>query len=158
MESDTSDGAPLPFDEVDDQMTDDRAAVLAALARTEDDGDGGGLPTGQLREATAIPSGSMRYHMGKLERWDLVEVVGKEREGGGGSPSKVYALTERGREYLSRSGVGTFASAEEVAELRGRVGELEAEVETRQQEIVELVRLLQRELDVDVAAGVGGGK
>ncbi|WP_266083132.1 hypothetical protein [Haladaptatus caseinilyticus] len=109
-------------------MSEDRAALLAAVARaTEDDGDG--IPTGQLREAVGIPSGSMPYHMGALTEWELIEVVGNEKEGGG-SPSKVFALTERGEKFLNQSTIRQFLSVEDVHHLEERVAELETELES----------------------------
>ncbi|WP_227380014.1 hypothetical protein [Haladaptatus halobius] len=122
MENDISNAEQAPFGAIDDQMSADRAALLAAVARaTEDDRDG--IPTGQLREAVGVPSGSMPYHMDALMEWELVEVVGNQKEGGG-SPSKVFALTERGADYLDNSTIKQFPSAEDVAELEQRVDEL----------------------------------
>ena len=70
MENDISIQEQASFEAIDDQMSEDRAALLAAVARvTEDDGDG--IPTGQLREAVGIPSGSMPYHMGALTEWEV---------------------------------------------------------------------------------------
>jgi predicted ArsR family transcriptional regulator len=132
MADDTTSTGQTAFTAIDDQMSADRAALLAAVARATED-DGGGIPTGQLREAVGIPSGSMPYHMGALTEWELVEVVGNEKEGGG-SPSKVFALTERGEKFLNRSTISQFPSVEDVHHLEERVAELETELETIQDE------------------------
>lgn len=128
MQNDTSSLEQASFEAIDDQMSDDRAALLAAVARATED-DNGGIPTGQLREAVGIPSGSMPYHMGALTDWELVEVVGNKKEGGG-SPSKVFALTERGEKFLNQSSIRQFPSVEDVQHLGERVAELETELES----------------------------
>ncbi|RBI58589.1 hypothetical protein DMJ13_26010 [halophilic archaeon] len=127
MIDDTSAGDQPSFDAIDDQMSQDRATLLAAVARATED-DGGGIPTGQLREAVGVPSGSMPYHMGALTEWGLVEVIGNEKEGGG-SPSKVYALTERGEKYLDNSTIKQYPSVEDLRQLEAQVDELAAQVE-----------------------------
>ena len=98
MDSDTSDETLPVFKQIDEEMSEDQAKLLATVHAAAD-----GLPTGRLREAVSIPSGSMHYHLTRLEEWDLVEVVGREAEGGG-SPSKVWNTTEQGATYLERPG------------------------------------------------------
>jgi predicted ArsR family transcriptional regulator len=98
MGSDRSDKGPSLFEQIDDDISEDQAKLLATIHAAED-----GIPTGRLREAVSIPAGSMHYHLTRLEEWDLVEVVGRQAEGGG-SPSKVWDTTEQGTTYLERSG------------------------------------------------------
>ncbi|WP_254544660.1 helix-turn-helix domain-containing protein [Halomarina pelagica] len=86
------------FEQIDAEISEDQAKLLATIHAAEE-----GIPTGRLREAVSIPSGSMHYHLTRLEDWDLVDVVGRQEEGGG-SPSKVWETTERGAIYLERPG------------------------------------------------------
>ena len=155
MQNDISSQERASFETINDQMSEDRAALLAAVARaTEDDGDG--IPTGQLREAVGIPSGSMPYHMGALTEWELVEVVGNEKEGGG-SPSKVFALTERGEKFLNHSSIRQFPSIEDVHQLEAHIDELSTQVEELEDQqrkmnhaynqMADLVEELQQKVD-----------
>ena len=98
MDSDKSDETLPLFEQIDDEMSEDQAKLLATVHAAAD-----GMPTGRLREAVSIPSGSMHYHLTRLEEWGLVEVVGRQSEGGG-SPSKVWNTTEQGATYLERPG------------------------------------------------------
>ncbi len=98
MESDRSDEKSPLFEQIDDKMSEDQSKLLATVHAAAD-----GMPTGQLREAVSIPSGSMHYHLTRLEDWNLIEVVARQSEGGG-SPSKVWDTTEQGTTYLERPG------------------------------------------------------
>lgn len=120
MSSETSDVDAVSFETITEQMSDDRGRLLATIARVDD-----GIPTGRLREATGVPSGSMHYHMSHLEDWGLVQ-VSEHRDQGRGSPSKVWTITDRGRKYLDRDTAPTSSSP---AQLHGRIEELENDVE-----------------------------
>lgn len=126
MEDDSSGGEAPSLERIEEQISDTRADLLAVLARADDDGDGG-LPTGALRREADVPTGSMSYHMDALQEWGLVDVVGREQEGGG-DPSKVWALAERGRAFLDRPASHRLPTREEVEALHDRVGALEDEL------------------------------
>jgi predicted ArsR family transcriptional regulator len=98
MTPDDPDANALDFDRIDEEMSEDQAKLLATIHAADE-----GIPTGRLREAVSIPSGSMHYHLGRLEEWVLVDVVGRQVEGGG-SPSKCWDTTDRGSRYLERPG------------------------------------------------------
>jgi len=83
MSDDTPADEYPSFETVDDEISDDQATLLASIHNAD-----GGMPTGRLREATAIPYGSMNYHLSRLADWELVDVVDRRSEGRG-SPSKV---------------------------------------------------------------------
>jgi len=125
-------------------MSDDRAALLTVIARSS-----GGIGTGDLRRETGVPSGSMHYHMQALRDWDLVEVVG-EGEGDGSIPPKVYDVTERGQEFLDRSGARKFPTAEDVDQLHQQVDGLTDQVEEQRGQIRALVHLLDERLEGSV--------
>jgi predicted ArsR family transcriptional regulator len=151
-----SGNGPDSFESIAEEMSSDRAALLAVVAR----GDGG-IETGELRRETGVPSGSMHYHMEALRDWNLVEVVG-EGEGDGAIPPKMYDVTEKGVKFLDRPGARTIPSAEEVDELHQRVGELSEQVESQRNQIVELIYLLDERLDgsviEEIHANAGGGQ
>lgn len=120
MADDISEAAKVSFETISEQMSEDRGRLLATIARAEH-----AIPTGRLREATGVPSGSMHYHLSYLEDWGLVQVSGR-RDGGRGSPSKVWALTDRGQEYLDRD---ITSAARQAEQLQERVDQLEDDIE-----------------------------
>jgi predicted ArsR family transcriptional regulator len=146
MEDDSSDDAAPSLASIEERISDTRADLLAVLGRAADAGDGG-LPTGELRREADIPTGSMSYHMDALEEWALVDVVGREQEGGG-DPSKVWALTERGREFLERPATHRLPTREEVEALHDRVDALEeqlSELKTAYNQMADVVEDLAEE-------------
>jgi predicted ArsR family transcriptional regulator len=154
MTPDSSNTDGGSFESIDEEMTRDRAALLAVVARSD-----GGIETGELRREAGVPSGSMHYHMEALRDWNLVEVVG-EGEGDGAIPPKVYDVTERGVEFLDRPTARTIPSAEEVDELHQRLEKLSEQVENQRSQIVELIHLLDDRLEgsviEEIHANAGG--
>ena len=144
MSVDTSsgDGEPVSIEAIAKEMTEDRAALLAAVAQSDDDG----IKKEGLRRDTGVPSGSIFYHMDALCGWGLVEVVGSG-DADGGIPPNIYDITERGQEFLDRSGTRTFASAEEARALRERVEELEQENETLRESFNHMADVVENLID-----------
>jgi predicted ArsR family transcriptional regulator len=126
MTDDNSGGEEPSLATIAEQISDTRADLLAVLGRDADAG-GDGLPTGELRREADVPTGSMSYHMDALEEWGLVDVVGREQEGGG-DPSKVWALTARGQEFLDRPAARRLPTRAEVEALHDRVDALEEQL------------------------------
>lgn len=120
MSDDISDDNAVSFETITDHMSDDRGRLLATIARAED-----AIPTGRLREASGVPSGSMHYHLSYLEDWGLIQVSG-HRDEGRGSPSKIWTITDHGREYLDRDTTSVSPQAEH---LQTRIDQLEDDVE-----------------------------
>jgi len=134
------------LERIEDQISTTRADLLAVLGRAADAGDDG-LPTGALRREAGVPSGSISYHMDALEEWGLVDVVGREQEGGG-DPSKVWALTDRGQGFLDRPAAHRLPTREEVQALHDHVDALEdelAELKTAYNQMADIVEDLARE-------------
>ena len=126
MSDKASGDTPPSFETVDDEISDDQATLLATIHEAD-----GGVPTGRLREATAIPYGSMNYHLSRLETWGLVDIVDRRSEGGG-SPSKVWDTTERGETYLERPGP---AGSTTVQVLMNHISDLERDLDRRDERI-----------------------
>ncbi|WP_077152455.1 helix-turn-helix domain-containing protein [Halorubrum tropicale] len=146
MADDTSTDETPVLGQIEEEISETRADLLAVLGRAADAGDGG-LPTGALRREAGVPSGSIGYHMDALEAWGLVDVVGREQEGGG-DPSKVWALTDRGREFLDRPAAHRLPTREEVRALHDRVDALEdelAELKTAYNQMADIVEDLAEE-------------
>lgn len=145
------------FESIAEEMSGDRSALLAMIARSD-----GGIETGELRRETGVPSGSMHYHMEALRGWDLVEVVG-EGEGDGAIPPKVYDVTERGRGFLDRPAAREFPTTEDVDRLHQQVEDLSEQVAEQRNQILALVHLLEDRLEGSVIeeihtnAGNGNG-
>lgn len=142
--TDTAADPESSFDDIDAAISGDQSNLLATMH------DADGMPTGRLREATAIPSGSMHYHLSRLENWGLIEVVGRQPEGAG-SPSKVWATTERGRTFLERPGV---TGPRTIQELSTHIEDLERTLTHRDERIETLetdVEALEDEIE-DVKA------
>lgn len=133
MSSDTSGSGGGELNDIADEMSEERVALLVEVARSGDDG----ITTRDLRKDVGIPRGSMDWHMGKLRDWNLVEVIGKEPEGST-IPKNIYDITEHGQDFLDRPGTQTFPTAEEVQHLRERVDELEVENEEMKDRFNEL--------------------
>ena len=103
------------------------------------------LGAGKLRSISGIPAGSKEHHFETLQKWGLMELVGRENHGGG-NPARVFELTDHGteivEEYLLDGDEAPDAYAakidralDETGELRGRVEELERTVEQQADEI-----------------------
>jgi len=131
MSDETPADAYPSFETIDDEISDDQATLLASIHNAD-----GGVPTGRLREATAIPYGSMNYHLSRLADWGLVDVVDRRSEGRG-SPSKVWDTTERGRTYLNRPGP---AGPTTVQALVNHIDDVERDLERRDKRIETLER------------------
>lgn len=134
MSRESSTEASASFETIDEGMSDDRSRLLSEIAHADD-----GRPTGKLREATGVPSGSMHYHLTHLEDWGLIEVIGTH-DSGRGSPAKVWALTDRGRDYLDRPGAPAATSR---ARLEERLAELEHDVEALKETYNELAGVVE---------------
>ena len=133
MGTDTSDGSAVPFEDIAANIGSHRRSILSLLDGGED-GSETQLHSQEIRQATGISPGSIRHHLQRLEEdWELIEEVGREDTPGGGSPAKLYALTERGHRYVGSEPVSGAThrplSPEEIVELQHRVDALEGEVE-----------------------------
>jgi predicted ArsR family transcriptional regulator len=126
MSSDTAEEDTVEFGRIDEEISDDQATLLAAIHAADD-----GIPTGRLREATSIPSGSMHYHLGRLEEWGLVDVIGRRSEGGG-SPSKLWDTTDHGGRYLERPGPTAPTTFQDLVM---HIEDLEQELDRREERI-----------------------
>lgn len=113
------------FDEISEQITEDRGALLTALSRSDSDE----RSTTELRREAGIPSGSMSYHMQTLVDLGLVEVVG-ETDGEGTIPANVYSITSLGQEFLDSSHWRSFPTSDDIERLENHVSSLEDELET----------------------------
>jgi DNA-binding PadR family transcriptional regulator len=143
MEGDKSESEYPLFDEIGNQFTDERRALLTAISRA----DGERIATPHLREQTGVKTGSMGYYMDDLLDWGLVEIVGEE-QAGPGLPSNVYSLTGRGKDFLERPGSRTIPSQEEVRQLEGRIRELESENQSLVQDVKTLQEKHERMVDI----------
>lgn len=136
MTPDSAGQDTLEFDQIDGEISEDQAKLLATIHAADD-----AIPTGRLREAVSIPAGSMHYHLGRLEEWELVDVVGRKSEGGG-SPSKCWETTERGRAYLERPGPTAPTTFQDlvnhIEDLERDLARREARIETMETDIEEL--------------------
>lgn len=112
------------FDEISEQITEDRGALLTALSRSDSDE----LSTTELRRDAGIPSGSMSYHMQTLVDLGLVDVVG-ETEGTGTIPTNVYSITSLGQEFLDSSHWRSFPTYDDIDRLENHVSSLEDDLE-----------------------------
>lgn len=128
-----------------------RRAIISVFATQSD----ARLNTRQIHEAAGIPPGSMSYHLDILESdQGLLEEVDREMDGQG-SPAKVFALTDRGQEFIDTAAdevadsfvspldiAGLESIEEDVESFRERLSHIEQENENRRQEISGIVRLL----------------
>lgn len=94
QESENNRGFTPTFEEVAEQLGEQRHDLLSVLQRSDETG----VNTSQLRKAADIPSGSMTHHMSQLERWELVEEIDRVYAGRG-SRAIVWTLTQRGEEF-----------------------------------------------------------
>lgn len=83
---------PTDHEELQVAIAGDRYRILALLAEHET------LPSGTIRDRTAIPEGSKHYQLSLLESWNLIEPVGNHYVGEHktGIPATVYTLTDEG--------------------------------------------------------------
>ncbi len=79
------------------QGSDSRNAILSSLLRNK----ATGLTLDELSVSLGISRNAVRQHMDVLERYGLVQVVGR-RTATGGRPSRAYGLTEAGLEAFPR--------------------------------------------------------
>ncbi|MFD1514506.1 MarR family transcriptional regulator [Halomarina rubra] len=126
MTPDDSDTNALDFDRIDEEISEDQAKLLATIHAADE-----GILTGRLREAVSVPSGSMHYHLGRLEEWELVDVVGRQAEGGG-SPSKCWDTTDRGGRYLERPGPTAPTTFQDLV---NHIEDLERDLDRREERI-----------------------
>ena len=133
MATDTSDGSAVRFEEIASDMGEHRRSILSLLDGGGDDESPTRMNSQEIRQATGVSPGSIRHHLRRLsDEWGLIEEVNREHTPGGGSPAKVYALTERGHQYVGSEPIGQThrpLSPEEIVKLQERVDALESEVE-----------------------------
>ncbi|WP_164974698.1 MarR family transcriptional regulator [Halegenticoccus tardaugens] len=154
-ESDTSTDEP-GFTELVDRLGQHRYDLLMALSRA----GGNRSNTAELREATDVPSGSVTHHLETLVEWGLVEETGdRAYHGRGGSKAKVWALTDRGEDFVTHlretdtdgTPYSPLASRDaEIAELQRRVDGLErknAELEETVERLKESTRRAIEDLE-----------
>lgn len=119
-------GVDLTFEEMVDRLGDQRRDILGALQQSDESR----LNTSDLRMGADVPSGSMTHHMETLQRWGLVEEVGRVHVGRG-SRAIVWGLTQDGEEFIEEGGLDSgrrVARADDVQRLNQRVDELENDV------------------------------
>ncbi|WP_330633796.1 transcriptional regulator [Halocatena halophila] len=135
------------FDEMDEHLDRRRKDILAVLRAVDNSDESRTINTSDLRRTAGVPAGSMTNHMQKLERWKLIECVGRAYVGGG-SKAKVWQLTDRGREFCAShlDELRTFPAPEEVTALQNRLVELEGEVSEVDEEMSRLDSL-ENEVD-----------
>lgn len=119
-------GVDPTFEEMVDRLGDQRRDILGALKQSDESQ----LNTSDLRMGADVPSGSMTHHMETLQRWGLVEEVGRVHVGRG-SRAIVWGLTQDGEEFIEEGGLDSgrrVARADDVQRLNQRVDELENDV------------------------------
>lgn len=106
-----------------------RKNILLALHRK------GELATRELREESGFPAGSRNHHLGLLEKWELIEVIGRV----GDENERVFHLTDRGVSFVEE-----VLKAEVSEDLEMRVEQLSRQVNSLEQ-LEERLETVQRE-------------
>ncbi len=136
-------GVDLTFEEMVDRLGDQRRDILGVLKQSDESR----LNTSDLRMGADVPSGSMTHHMETLQRWGLVEEVGRVHVGRG-SRAIVWGLTQDGEEFIEEGGLDSgrrVARADDLDELQEdvitlnqRVDGMEADVKTVRSQVMQI--------------------
>lgn len=122
-----------------DELKQWRKRIILALYRH------GELGAGEVRSITGTPRGSKEHHYETLQDWGLMEQVGTQQKRGG-EPERLFALTDRGTQFVEEYlvdadeapdmyAVKIDRTEDKVDELRGTVADLERTVEQQANEI-----------------------
>lgn len=133
---------PIDDEKILDDLKQWRKRIILALYRH------GELGAGEVRSITGTPRGSKEHHYETLQQWGLMEQVGTQQQRGG-EPERVFALTDRGTQFVEEHlvdadeapdmyAVKIERTEDKVDELRGTVADLERTVEQQADEIERL--------------------
>ncbi|WP_101297078.1 hypothetical protein [Halegenticoccus soli] len=137
MNSYTSQDEPS-FDEVAKRLGQHRRRVLEVFTNTE--ARDAQLDTSLLRKQGEVPTGSIRHHLETLEDWGLLRDTGERSfNPTGGSRARVWALTDRGREFID-----THLDRQDQTDIPGEIDDLTRRVEELEAENKQLKSVLAK--------------